>query len=99
MLMQVPYYVMFLCVLVAGSVFKVRCLAEVEVAVDRLDVVGVELHVVLRQVAEVQLIPAPQIRNCVKGVRCTECVQVGLFEFSQLDVLECVIFEYYFFYM
>ena len=39
--------VLFLCVLVAGPVFNVRCLARVEDAVDRLDVVGVELHVVL----------------------------------------------------
>ena len=30
---------MFLCELVAGPVFKVRCLAEVIVAADRLDVV------------------------------------------------------------
>ena len=28
--------------------FKVRCLVEVEVAVDHLDVVGVEVHIVLR---------------------------------------------------
>ena len=33
--------------LVAGPVFMVRCLAAVEVAVDDLDVVGLERHVVL----------------------------------------------------
>ena len=37
-----------LVLLVAGPFFMVRCLAGVEVSVDRLDVVGVELHVVLR---------------------------------------------------
>ena len=36
-----------LLVLDAGPVFNVRCLAGVEDAVDRLDVVGVEHHVVL----------------------------------------------------
>ena len=67
MLMQVPCKVLFLSVLVAGPVFKFCCLAGVEVAVDRLDVVGVELHVVLGQVAEVQLIPVP------KGTGYTLC--------------------------
>ena len=38
---------LFLRVLVAGPVFKVRCLAVVEDAVDCLDVARVELHVVL----------------------------------------------------
>ena len=41
--------------LVAGPVLKVRCLAVVDDAVDRCDVVEVELHVVLG--LEVQLIP------------------------------------------
>ena len=36
-----------LVLLVAGPVFMVRCLAGVDVAVDGLDVVGLELHVVL----------------------------------------------------
>ena len=38
---------LFLSVLVAGPVLKVRCLAVVDDAVDRRDVVEVELHVVL----------------------------------------------------
>ena len=37
----------FLCVLVAGLVVNVRCLARVEDDVVSLDVVGVELQVVL----------------------------------------------------
>ena len=36
-----------LVLLVAGPVFMVRCLAGVDVAVDSLDVVGLELHIVL----------------------------------------------------
>ena len=36
-----------LVLLVTGPVFMVRCLASVDVAVDGLDVVGLELHVVL----------------------------------------------------
>ena len=39
--------VLILTVLVTGPVLKVRCLAVVEDVVGRLDVVGVELHVVL----------------------------------------------------
>ena len=39
---------LILRVFVAGPFFMVRCLAGVEVAVDRLDVIGFELHVVLR---------------------------------------------------
>ena len=38
---------LFLSVLDAGPVHKVRCLAVVDDAVDRCDVVEVELHVVL----------------------------------------------------
>ena len=45
--MYIPYWVLFLNVLVAGPVLKVRCLAVVDDAVDRRVVVEVELHVVL----------------------------------------------------
>ena len=48
-----------LVLLVAGPVLMVRCLAGVDDAVEGLDVVGLLLYVVLRYVAESQLIPEP----------------------------------------